>query len=68
MSDQIKITVIATGFDSVGLRQFQSPRFERQEEVSQQGPSVPPSPGEREDEEDEEGGSQYDIPAFLRGN
>jgi cell division protein FtsZ len=67
MSDQIKITVIATGFDSLGMRQFQGAgsRFEGQSTPTEtplsSGSSTP------DDTESDEGG-QYDIPAFLRGN
>lgn len=66
MSDQIKITVIATGFDSSGLRQFQTTRFERapQPVEVEQGSE----PEEDWQDDDEEGSDQYDIPAFLRGN
>lgn len=68
MSDQVKITVIATGFDSAGLRQFQgaTPRYDRQQPPTMEDTKMPDSM-DSEDEEGEEG-SQYDIPAFLRGN
>ncbi|MFA6981933.1 MAG: cell division protein FtsZ [Patescibacteria group bacterium] len=66
MSDQIKITVIATGFDSTGLRQFQGAgqRPERQNVPTEE----PPVQSKQDFDEDNEEGSQYDIPAFLRGN
>jgi len=70
MHDQLKITVIATGFDSTRqtLKEFMTPTINRVMEQSQQSqPKInepePPVPQEapREDEDD-----TWDIPAFLR--
>ena len=63
MKDQIKITVIATGFDN-GLRnQFGIEKRKKQEAGSGEAPKtdfgLP-----QQDLEDKE--SQYDIPTFLR--
>jgi cell division protein FtsZ len=63
MSEQVKITVIATGFDS-GLRsRFGIPKTAEPLEAA----DTPQKEG-WEDFETEEDGSQYDIPAFLRGS
>lgn len=61
MRDQIKITVIATGFDSTKqkLKQFAATE-EKQEEQS--GSSAKPPTGEEEKEKQD----IWDIPAFLR--
>jgi len=70
MHDQMKITVIATGFDSTRqtLKEFMSPTINRVMEQSQQSQPTasepePPVPTEvpTEDEDD-----SWDIPAFLR--
>ncbi len=67
MHDQIKITVVATGFDQARqvLREFVTP-IQNNEPVqtqSSQDPNQPPTPVEPpvEDEDD-----TWDIPAFLR--
>jgi cell division protein FtsZ len=72
MHDQMKITVIATGFDSTRqtLKEFMTPTINRVMEQSQQGQSSqprinepePPVPQEAPTEEDD----SWDIPAFLR--
>ncbi len=68
MSDQIKITVIATGFDSAYADQFGIPSSrDKKEEASE--PKKEEVDGEDkwiEDLGDED--DQFDIPAFLRGN
>ncbi len=76
MKDQMKITVIATGFDSTRqtLREFVAPQrfdssqaFGAQQEQntdSQQGQEEPPPPSSPPSAEDEE--DVWDIPAFLR--
>ncbi len=63
MTDQIKITVIATGFDS-GLKSRYGIR------TPQTKPFVTGEPEDREELEEEwkDTGDQYDIPAFLRGS
>jgi cell division protein FtsZ len=74
MHDQMKITVIATGFDSTRqtLKEFMTPTINRVMEQSQQSQSnqpkinepEPPVPTEApvEDQDDD----SWDIPAFLR--
>jgi cell division protein FtsZ len=83
MSEQIKITVIATGFDNEDLRtKYGIPTLERktqevtveQPEPAQEEPGTttfqqpqgPRWPQQGENGDDDEG-TQYDIPAFLRG-
>jgi len=70
MHDQMKITVIATGFDSTRqtLKEFMTPTINRVMEQSQQSSSVnstvePPVPTEPPVEEEDD---TWDIPAFLR--
>ncbi|MFZ5424842.1 MAG: cell division protein FtsZ [Patescibacteria group bacterium] len=79
LSDQIKITVIATGFDSELRSKFGLP--DRRQEAVLNTPHVQPvSQQEPEDDEPQtpetwddegfptdEGESKFDIPAFLRG-
>lgn len=62
MHDQMKITVIATGFDSTKqkLKEFAIP--DKTEEEKQAGTSVKPSEPEVEKEKED----LWDIPAFLR--
>jgi cell division protein FtsZ len=69
MHDQIKITVIATGFDSTRqtLKEFMTPTVNRVMEQSQQAshtPTDPPLPTEEPGIEEED--DTWDIPAFLR--
>jgi cell division protein FtsZ len=70
MHDQMKITVIATGFDSTRqtLKEFMTPTINRVMEQSQQSqPTVsepePPVPTEAPTEDEDD---SWDIPAFLR--
>jgi cell division protein FtsZ len=70
MHDQLKITVIATGFDSTRqtLKEFMTPTINRVMEQSQQPTSIntniePPVPMEPPVEEEDD---TWDIPAFLR--
>ena len=74
MTDQIKITVIATGFEGevdiksrLGMRDVSVERMVSEEkpagEISQQQPETPSERPDYEDEEDD----KYNIPAFLRG-
>jgi cell division protein FtsZ len=70
MHDQLKITVIATGFDSTRqtMKEFMTPTINRVMEQSQQPSSVnntmePPAPTEPPVEEEDD---SWDIPAFLR--
>jgi cell division protein FtsZ len=74
MHDQMKITVIATGFDSTRqtLKEFMTPTVNRVMEQSQQSSQVsqpkinepePPVPTEAPVEEEDD---SWDIPAFLR--
>lgn len=70
MHDQIKITVIATGFDSTRqtLKEFMTPTVNRVMEQTQQAssstPTEPPLPTEEPGVEEED--DTWDIPAFLR--
>ena len=69
MHDQIKITVIATGFDSTRqtLKEFMSPTVNRVMEQAREAQSVnnePPVPTEEPPVEEED--DTWDIPAFLR--
>lgn len=69
MHDQIKITVIATGFDSTRqtLKEFMTPTANRVLEQGQQAqstPAEPPLPTEEPAVEEED--DTWDIPAFLR--
>lgn len=65
MHDQMKITVVATGFDQIKqkMQSFVTPPSVKAEEKPQQTVPVPPSqtPPTEEKEED-----VWDIPAFLR--
>jgi cell division protein FtsZ len=70
MHDQLKITVIATGFDSTRqtMKEFMVPTINRVMEQSQQSNSTntnvePPVPMEPPVEEEDD---SWDIPAFLR--
>jgi cell division protein FtsZ len=70
MHDQLKITVIATGFDSTRqtLKEFMTPTINRVMEQSQQSSLIntsvePPVPMEPPVEEEDD---TWDIPAFLR--
>lgn len=70
MHDQLKITVIATGFDSTRqtLKEFMTPTINRVMEQSQQPSTInnnvePPVPTEPPVEEEDD---TWDIPAFLR--
>jgi cell division protein FtsZ len=70
MHDQMKITVIATGFDSTRqtMKEFMTPTINRVMEQSQQSNSTstsvePPVPIEPPVEEEDD---TWDIPAFLR--
>jgi len=69
MHDQLKITVIATGFDSTRqtLKEFMTPTINRVMEQSQSSSPVnniePPVPSEPPVEEEDD---TWDIPAFLR--
>jgi len=66
MKDQIKITVIATGFDQTKqkLREYVVPRQKREEPVHQlqEAPKIS-NLSHKEDEDKED---VWDIPAFLR--
>jgi cell division protein FtsZ len=68
MSDQIKVTVIATGFDAAFPGQYEVPSS-----INRPSESDKPEDSENEDSEDkwvkdlDEKDSQFDIPAFLRG-
>ena len=71
MHDQIKVTVIATGFDSTRqtLKEFMVPTVNRVMEQSQQAQPAqnsqePPLPTEQPPVEEED--DSWDIPAFLR--
>jgi cell division protein FtsZ len=69
MHDQIKITVIATGFDATRqtLKEFMAPTVSRAIENGQkvsQAPTEPPLPTEEPAQEEEN--DTWDIPAFLR--
>lgn len=69
MHDQIKVTVIATGFDSTRqtLKEFMTPTVNRVMEQTHQASSQvtePPLPTEEPSVEEED--DTWDIPAFLR--
>lgn len=72
MHDQIKIAVIATGFDSTRqtLKEFMTPTVNRVMEQAQQSQSTssvvsePPLPMEESESQEED--DTWDIPAFLR--
>ena len=69
MHDQIKITVIATGFDSSRqtLKEFMTPNANKiiqQGQQASQSPTEPPLPIEESAAEEEN--DTWDIPAFLR--
>ena len=69
MHDQIKITVIATGFDATRqtLKEFMTPASNRVIEQGQQASQAsiePPLPTEEPAQEEEN--DTWDIPAFLR--
>ena len=66
MHDQIKITVIATGFDTTRqtLKEFMTPTINKVMEQSQKvSEPEPPTPTEPPIEEEDD---TWDIPAFLR--
>ncbi|MDP3988474.1 MAG: cell division protein FtsZ [Candidatus Levybacteria bacterium] len=65
MHDQIKITVVATGFDQTKqkLREFISVPSQKQEEKQASAPVSNPQPNVPAAEDDED---VWDIPAFLR--
>ncbi len=70
MSEQIKITVIATGFDSEFSNQFGMPSGMRRTERKEKEPTEKEQEKEDEDKWVEDLGGeedQFDIPAFLRG-
>ena len=70
MHDQIKVTVIATGFDSTRqtLKEFMAPTvnrvMEQMQEQQKSSPVEPPMPTEEPPVEEED--DTWDIPAFLR--
>ncbi len=77
--DQIKITVIATGFDETKARlaRFVAPTLPTEEEEEKEEEKIeeekkekkieePPPPGEEGELPPEEAGKEYEIPAFLR--
>ncbi len=73
MSDQIKITVIATGFDNsmrtklgIGARPKEEPKLPQTEQKTPEKPYTPPERPTQPGSEDSDS-SKYDIPAFLRG-
>ena len=63
MKDQIKITVIATGFDQTRqpFREFVAQPVSTEEEVEEEKGEQPPEEEKKEEEKD-----IWDIPAFLR--
>ncbi|MDZ4227714.1 MAG: cell division protein FtsZ [Candidatus Levybacteria bacterium] len=68
MRDQLKIAVIATGFDHTRqtLKEFVRPiinNVQRKEEVAKETPQVP---GPQEIPQDDNSDDAWDIPAFLR--
>ncbi len=67
MHDQIKITVIATGFDSTKqrLKTFVPPQVS-QSAISQSNNQTTPQVPVEEKKEEETGEDVWDIPAFLR--
>jgi cell division protein FtsZ len=77
MSDQIKITVIATGFESEDLRTKygiptpadKKPKEEAEEQKQEDEKPQQPKPesGWPKDNFDQEDGTPFDIPAFMRG-
>ena len=75
MQDQIRITVIATGFDDATKTPYGIPREKRAAFIAPQSESQAaaqkPVDGKRIDTEtpasEAPDGSKYDIPAFLRG-
>jgi cell division protein FtsZ len=72
LTDQIKITVIATGFDSEFTNHFGMPtRFSRPE-LKEETPEEKDDTAKKDDEDDwvdnlKDKDNQFDIPAFLRG-
>ncbi len=64
LTDQIKITVIATGFDS-GLKSQYGIPIGTERKTQPTPPTEEPQEPWNDDSDDS--GSQYDIPAFLRG-
>jgi len=73
MTDQVKITVIATGFDA-GLKSkfgISTPTIKQPQPISSEKEASSEDfasfKQDWEDPEDSDSGSQYDIPAFLRG-
>jgi cell division protein FtsZ len=77
MTDQLKITVIATGFDSEDLRTKygittpaeKKQKSESDEKIRENEKTDKPKqePGWPKDNFDQEDGTQFDIPAFMRG-
>ncbi|HLB51451.1 cell division protein FtsZ [candidate division WWE3 bacterium RIFCSPHIGHO2_12_FULL_38_15] len=77
MNDQIKITVIATGFDNsremrskLGLPISYEVRKEEKKEAEQQAPlkeDQPEKPAWKPEDFTDDSDTKYDIPAFLRG-
>ena len=68
MHDQIKIAVIATGFDRTRqtLKEFVSPIINAPKpktEIAENAPKVPESQGTPQDDNDDDA---WNIPAFLR--
>lgn len=71
MIDQVKITVIATGFDEAKARlvkMMPKPKFPQPEGIVSEPPEEKPPIEEKKEEEfpEEEFGDEFDIPAFLR--
>lgn len=74
MRDQMKITVIATGFDSARqtLKEFTSPVFDQKPRVTNQTIGAEPNPQNENQEQPEkkditeDTDDVWDIPAFLR--
>lgn len=77
LADKIKITVIATGFDTdinarLGIKAPQK-EFDTTNELPEQKPEIQsnsqkkPNEWKNPDSDDNFGTNQYDIPAFLRG-
>lgn len=73
LADQVRITVVATGFDETRARiaQFTKPKVEPIEGVVSEAPSVQRQIDENGDEVPEESqedvfGEKFEIPAFLR--
>jgi cell division protein FtsZ len=67
MHDQIRITVVATGFDQSKqkLQQFVAPHI-RQPEPQQEQPAVNTTQQQQQPKKEEKEEDEWDIPAFLR--